>query len=179
MTEWPSILAEHGAKVWQTVYRLLDHHADALDCYQETCLAAWRFAERASVADWRSFLVSVATRKAMDRLRQRYRERNRIVAIESLCEPSSEVECPIRYARARELMERVREALAELPDKQAQVFWLSCIEGLSHKQISDQIQVPPGEVRVLLHRARARLSAMLDQSVSKGEDDEPKSADQG
>src|SRR5713226_2297346 len=68
MTDWPLILAEHGPTVWRTVYRLLDHHADALDCYQETFLAAWRFAERAPVADWPSFLTSLATRRAMDRL---------------------------------------------------------------------------------------------------------------
>src|SRR4051794_3819859 len=179
MTDWPLILAEHGATVWRTVYRLLDHHADALDCYQETFLAAWRFAEREPVADWRSFLVSLATRRAIDRLRQRYRDRVRVVAIDSLREPSSEAECPVRHASAKELMDRVREGIAELPDKQARVFWLCCVEGLSHQQISDRIEIPPGEVRVLLHRARTRLGAMLGRSAGrKGEDNERKSAAQ-
>src|SRR5947209_3805973 len=102
MTDWPLILAEHGATVWRTVYRLLDHHADALDCYQETFLDAWRFAGREPVADWRSFLVSLATRRATDRLRQRYRDRVRVVAIDGLCEPGSEAECPVRHASATE-----------------------------------------------------------------------------
>jgi RNA polymerase sigma-70 factor (ECF subfamily) len=179
MTDWAFILAEHGATVWRTVYRLLDHHADALDCYQETFLAAWRFAEREPVADWRSFLVSLGTRRAMDRLRQRYRDRARVIALDSLGEPSSEAECPVRHASAKELMVSVRQGIAELPDKQAQVFWLSCVEGLSHQQISDRLEIPPGEVRVLLHRARTQLSAMLDRDArSKGEDNERKSAAQ-
>jgi len=179
MTDWSFILAEHGATVWRTVYRLLDHHADALDCYQETFLAAWRFAEREPVADWRSFLVSLATRRAMDRLRQRYRDRVRVIALDRLGEPTSEAECPVRHASAKELMDRVREGMAELPDKQAQVFWLSCVEGLSHQQISDRIEIPPGEVRVLLHRARTQLGAMLDRGArSKGEDNERESAAQ-
>src|SRR5260370_10738317 len=173
MTDWQLILAEHGATVWRTIYRLFDHHADALDCYQETFLAAWRFAEREPVADWPSFLISLATRRAMDRLRQRYRDRARVIAIDSVREPSSEAECPVRHACARELMHRVREGIAELHDKQAQVFWLSCVEGLSHQQISDRIEVPPGEVRVLLHRARTQLRAFLDCCPgSKGEDHE-------
>jgi RNA polymerase sigma factor (sigma-70 family) len=177
MTDWSFILAEHGATVWRTLYRLLDHHADALDSYQETFLAAWRFAEREPVSDWASFLISLATRRAMDRLRQRYRERARVIALDSLNEATSDAECPVRHASARELMDRVREGLAELPDKQAQVFWLSCVEGLSHQQISDRIEIPPGEVRVLLHRARTRLSAMLDRGArSKGEDNDRKSA---
>jgi RNA polymerase sigma-70 factor (ECF subfamily) len=59
-------------------------------------------------------------------------------------------------------MERVREGMAELPEKQAEVFWLSCLEGISHQQIADLLRVPPGEVRVLLHRARTRLSSLLN-----------------
>jgi RNA polymerase sigma-70 factor (ECF subfamily) len=179
MTDWPSILAEHGATVWRTVYRLLDHHADALDCYQETFLSAWRFAEREPVSDWTSFLISLATRRAMDRLRQRYRDRNRVIALDSLGERSSEAECPVQHASAMELMDRVREGIAELPDKQARVFWLSCVEGLSHQQISDRIEIPPGEARVLLYRARTQLRAMLDRGArSEGEDHERKSAAQ-
>jgi hypothetical protein len=34
--------------------------------------AAWRYAEGRPVADWASFLTSLATRRAMDRLRKRY-----------------------------------------------------------------------------------------------------------
>jgi RNA polymerase sigma-70 factor (ECF subfamily) len=109
----------------------------------------------------------------MDRLRQRYRDRGRVIAIDSLREPSSEAECPVQHASAKELMDRVREGMVELPDKQAQVFWLSCVEGLSHEQISDRIEIPAGEVRVLLHRARTKLSAVLDRgATSKGEDHE-------
>jgi RNA polymerase sigma-70 factor (ECF subfamily) len=176
MTDWAFVLAEHGPAVWRTVYRLLDHHADALDCYQETFLAAWRFAERQPVADWTAFLTSLATRRAMDGLRQRYRNRTHVIAMDGVPEPSSDAESPLRHASAKELMDRVREGIAELPDKQAQVFWLSCVEGLSHQQISERIEIPPGEVRVLLHRARTQLGAMLDRGArSKGEDNERKS----
>src|SRR5262245_44487940 len=164
MTDWPSILAAHGPTVWRTVYRLVGHHADALDCYQETFLAAWRFAERQPVADWVSFLTSLATRRAMDRLRQRYRDRTRLIAIDSVRDSASEAESPLRHASADELLERMRASMAELPDKQAEVFWLSCVEGLSHQQISCRMEIPPGEVRVLMHRARTRLRAILDRN---------------
>jgi RNA polymerase sigma-70 factor (ECF subfamily) len=96
-------------------------------------------------------------------------------AIGSVREPSSEAESPLGHASAKELMDRVRQGMAELPDKQAQVFWLSCVEGLSHQQVSDRMEVPPGEVRVLLHRARAHLRAVLDRGTpAKGEDHERK-----
>jgi RNA polymerase sigma-70 factor (ECF subfamily) len=173
MTDWPSIVAEHGPAVWRTVYRLLGHDADARDCYQETFLAAWRFVERQPVADWAAFLRTLATRRATDRLRLRYRDRVRVTAIDGLPEPTCEAESPLRHAQARELMDRVREAMAGLPDKQAEVFWLSCVEGLSHQQISERMEIPPGEVRVLLHRGRRHLRAVLDRSTpTRGQDHE-------
>jgi RNA polymerase sigma factor (sigma-70 family) len=161
MVNWGAILAKHGSTVWRTVYRVLDHHDDALDCYQETFLAAFRFAQSQTIDDWSAFLVSLATRRAMDSLRQRYRSGRRLIPIEIVPEPASEVDGPLQHARANELMERVREGMAELPEKQAEVFWLSCLEGLSHQQIADLMQIPLGEVRVLLHRARTRLDAVL------------------
>jgi RNA polymerase sigma-70 factor (ECF subfamily) len=162
MIDWGAILAEHGLTVWRTIYRLLDHHHDALDCYQETFLGAFRFAHCQKIEDWSSFLLSLATRRALDRLRQRYRSRGHSIPIDTVPEPCNEVDGPMKQACANELMERVREGMAELPDKQAEVFWLSCLEGLSHQQIADCMEVPPGEVRVLLHRARTRLRAVLN-----------------
>lgn len=177
MTNWPSILTEHGPAVWRTVYRLLGCHADALDCYQETFLDAWRFVQGEPVADWSSFLTTLATRRAVDRLRRRCRDRARVVPLDGLQEPGGEAECPVQHASANELMDRVREGLAELPEKQAQVFWLRCVEGLSHQQISERLSVPTGEVRVLLHRARARLGALLGRGAAGGgEDHGPASA---
>jgi RNA polymerase sigma-70 factor (ECF subfamily) len=162
MHDWQSILAEHGPTVWRTVYRLLHHHADALDCYQETFLGAWQFAQQRHVDDWPAFLVCLGTRRALNRLRNRRRTQDRLQPIQSAPEPATEAESPVGQASANELLERVRRGMAELPDKQGEVFWLNCIEGLSHQQISDRMNVPPGGVRVLLHRARERLRAVLD-----------------
>ncbi|HEV3024089.1 MAG TPA: RNA polymerase sigma factor, partial [Pirellulales bacterium] len=119
MIDWASILAEHGTRVWRTVYRLLGHDADALDCYQETFLAAIRVPEPEDIDNWSSFLVSLATRRAMDRLRQRYRSRRGHVSIDAVPEPAVEADDPLQRAQANELMDRVRRGMAELPEKQA------------------------------------------------------------
>src|SRR5262245_34229816 len=132
MIDWGAVLSEHGSTVWRTVYRLLGHHHDANDCYQETFLAAFRFAQSQRIQDWTAFLVSMATRRAMDRLRHRYRSRSQSISLDAVRDPASATDDPIQQARATELMERLREGMAELPDKQAEVFWLSCLEGLSH-----------------------------------------------
>jgi RNA polymerase sigma factor (sigma-70 family) len=159
--DWRAILAEHGSKVWHTVYRLLNHREDALDCYQDTLLAALHVAEREVIQDWGALLTSLATRRAIDRLRQRIRQRGRTTALENVSEPTTDAHCPVELAAAADLMERVRQGIAELPDKQADVFWLCGIEGLSHRQVGLQMEISELESRVLLHRARTALSAML------------------
>src|SRR5262245_35128872 len=105
MLDWGAILAEHGERVWRTVYRLLEHHADALDCYQETFLAALRLVDRQEVADWPSLLVSLATRRAMNRLRQRYRFHGQAISIDHAPEPSSGGDGPVEEAEANELLD--------------------------------------------------------------------------
>jgi RNA polymerase sigma-70 factor (ECF subfamily) len=69
---------------------------------------------------------------------------------------------PLKRVMAAETLDQIRVELANLPGKQAEVFWLSHVEELTHQEISDSMAIPPGEVRVLLHRARSRLRDLLE-----------------
>ena len=157
MVDWSEILAKHGPQVWRTTYRILRHHADAYDCYQETFLAVWQLTRIRRITEWGPLLTCLATRKAIDRLRQRGRVAARTESLESVPEPIGEFADPLQAARFEELIDHLRFGIAELPEKQAEVAWLSCVEELSHQEIAIQLEIPTGEVRVLLHRARARL----------------------
>jgi RNA polymerase sigma-70 factor, ECF subfamily len=161
MVDWSVILEEHGPAVWRTVYRLVGQQADALDCYQETFLAAYQSAARRPVNHWPSFLVSLATRRAVDHLRRKGRSRSRFAPLDGVPEPLSERDSPVEHAQGAERLNQIRAMLAGLPEKQAEVFWLSGVEEMSHRDISLQMDISPEQVRVLLHRARTRLRAAL------------------
>ena len=166
MVDWDAIVATYGPAVWRTAYRLLHRHEDALDCCQETFLAAYRAAGRAPIGDWTSFLTTIATRQAIDRLRQRVRLRGRSLPLDGVPEPVDSCSSPIVQAQWTERLEQVRRLLAEMPAKQAEVFWLSSVEEVPHSEIRRQMGITQVEVRVLLHRARARLRAALNASSS-------------
>ncbi len=168
MTDWQAIVDEHGANLWRTVFRLLNHHHDALDCCQEVLLDAYRYALKRSVADWGALLTCFGTRRAIDRIRQRTRDGRATVPLDNVPEPSSGYDDPVRQAEASEVMQRLRELLTELPDKQAEAFWLACIEGLSHDEIGRELSISQNESRVLVHRARSRLEEMLDTTQTAG-----------
>jgi RNA polymerase sigma-70 factor (ECF subfamily) len=68
---------------------------------------------------------------------------------------------PADEAQASELAERLRTALAELPAEQAEIFCLSCINGLSYREIGERLRLSTNAVGVQLHRARGRLRELL------------------
>jgi RNA polymerase sigma-70 factor, ECF subfamily len=159
--DWASILAENGPLVWRTAYRVLNNSADAQDCFQDTFPSAWQFARDRRVTAWAPFLTWLATHKAIDRLRQRVRQKARTEELEVAQEAIARPHDPLQSLRLSEALDCLRTALANLPAKQAEVVWLHGVEGLTYQQISEQLGVSRGEVRVLLHRARAQLRDRL------------------
>jgi RNA polymerase sigma-70 factor, ECF subfamily len=160
VTDWKTIVEEHGALVWATAYRLVGNCEDAADCFQETFMEAVKMSRKEPVRDWSALLRHLATVRAIDLLRVRYRHRSRIDSYagdEAVCRHAT----PVEEAEAGELAERLRAALPYLSEDQAAVFCLSCLEDLSYQQIGERLGVTANSVGVLLHRARQRLKGLL------------------
>jgi len=64
-----------------------------------------------------------------------------------------------------ELVERVRAAIVRLPEAQQQVVTLRDVEGLSAAEVCRILDLTEGNQRVLLHRGRARVRAILEREV--------------
>jgi len=120
--DWPTILRTHGDAVWRTVYRMVGNAEAARDCYQETLLAALQTARKQRVENWGGLLQTLATRRALDCLRQRYLGRTRLHLADDLDDVVEPIEpVPARLEKT-ELCERVRHLLSNLPPRQAQAF---------------------------------------------------------
>jgi RNA polymerase sigma-70 factor (ECF subfamily) len=68
---------------------------------------------------------------------------------------------PSRQAMLREEMERIERAFESLPEEYREVITLAHIVGLSRSEIAAQMGKSEGNVRVLLHRALAKVSSLL------------------
>jgi RNA polymerase sigma-70 factor (ECF subfamily) len=66
---------------------------------------------------------------------------------------------------AEHLAARVHELLPCLPDTQRQVVVLRDVEGLSATEVGSLLGIADGNQRVLLHRGRARLRALLSDEM--------------
>jgi RNA polymerase sigma factor (sigma-70 family) len=128
-----------------------------------------------TVANWGSLLANIATRRAMDRLRKRYRERMAFAAAE--VEPVGESP-PDGRLLGDELRQRIRETLARLPEKQAEAFWLRHVEDFATEDVARHLNVRPSHVRVLVHRAvqqlRTALTPIYGLEVTQGEGNDRK-----
>jgi RNA polymerase sigma-70 factor (ECF subfamily) len=160
MPDWHEIIERDGEAVWRTAYRLLGNRADADECFQEAFLDALEVARREPVEHWGALLRRLASARAVDRLRRRYRRGDHQPAADWDALPGPAPR-PDQVLEDAELAERLRRALACLPAKQAQVFVLHCLEEWSYQETARRLAISVDSVGVLLHRARKRLRQLL------------------
>ena len=161
MTDWSQIVQQHGPIVWRTACRLLTNEADAHDCFQLTFIAALQLERNEVIRNWPALLKRLAAARALECLRQRRRESNRRVTLVESSLTDRKGVGPVQAAEASELAARLRQALAELDSRQAEVFCLACLDGLSYQEIADLLGLTLNHVGVLLNRARAALRERL------------------
>jgi RNA polymerase sigma-70 factor, ECF subfamily len=77
-------------------------------------------------------------------------------------------EDPERRLASLEARERLRAAIAALPERQRAVLTLRDVEGLDAEEVADLLDLSPGNQRVLLHRARSKVRAALEDYFDEG-----------
>jgi RNA polymerase sigma-70 factor (ECF subfamily) len=142
---------------FDTAWRLLGHVADAEDAFQDAMLDAVQLHSRQAIDNWGGLLRRLVTRRAIDRLRTRRRTRRSTVI-----EPEVAITVPPDAAMLeRELANRLRAAIADLPDREATVFSLRHFAELTNPQIAQALDITSDAVAVALHKARAKLKQSL------------------
>jgi RNA polymerase sigma-70 factor (ECF subfamily) len=176
MIDWDGILRDEGPAIWRTLWRLLGNRVDVDECFQETFLTALQYSRGGgeTIRHWSAFLQRVATTRAMDQLRKRYRlRRDQTVDEDDTADVHDAISArpgPVELAVASELSDQLRAALARLPEQQAETFALHALSGWSYDEIGRQLRMSSSNVGVTIHRARQRLRELLgDAAVSKAQ----------
>ncbi|MFT3882969.1 MAG: RNA polymerase sigma factor [Gemmatales bacterium] len=161
MTDWSLLVKQHGPLVWQTVYRLLNHDADAADCFQKVFLSAIQLEKKEAIQHWPALLKRLATTRALDQLRNRYRRQQRLQPLDASPTVDVRLHDPSEYAFAGELADELRQALSELEPIAAEIFYLASFEGWSYEEIAGQWGMTSNHVGVLISRTKAALRKKL------------------
>jgi RNA polymerase sigma-70 factor (ECF subfamily) len=146
------LYARHGQAMMVLAFRLTGSRADAEDILHDVFLglpeALQRYEERGSLESW---LKRVTARLALTRLRSR--DRRREVALDDR----------LQAAATDQLddLSVVQHAIDALPDALRTVFVLREVEGYTHAEIAELLDITPNASEVRMHRAIKSLRRTL------------------
>jgi RNA polymerase sigma-70 factor (ECF subfamily) len=147
-TAFEELFLRHYAAVYRVLYGVVGNAQEAEDLAQETFAALYRqpppLDGSGALGAW---LYRVAVNRAYNALRSNQRLQRRLERVE----PGEQSDLQDEYLR-REERERVRAALARLPERTAKLLLLR-YAGLAYGEIATALQVAPGSVGTLLVRA--------------------------
>ena len=156
------LLAAYGPAVLGLCWRVIGDRSLAEEATQETFLQVWRKAgeydlARASIRTW---IMTIAHRRAVDAVRREQTQRRRAVSADLLAEPDVADEV-IAKDWAREQRQAIRSAIETIPPEQRQVLTLMYFAGMSQSAIADHLNVPLGTVKSRTRLGMQHLRSLL------------------
>jgi len=138
--------------------RMLADQAEAEDVAQEAMMKLWKIA-----ADWRqgeaqvsTWLYRVVANLCTDRLRKR-----RGVSLDQIAEPTDPQMSATAQMQETSRLTALANALAQLPDRQAQAVSLRHLEGLTNPEIAQIMDISVRSVESLTARGKKALADIL------------------
>lgn len=156
--------------------------ASAEDVAQETWIAMLRGVDRfEGRSSFKTWLISIAVNRA----RTTGSREHRVLAVDPSVEGSVAAnrfeqggawrEPPIPFTDAidsaianERIVTYVHEAIALLPEPHQAVVTLRDVEGLSTVEVAGLLDLSEANVRVILHRGRARIRAEVESRMTRG-----------
>ena len=153
-------------RIWRICWHYTGNREAAEDCGQEAMLNIWRSLEnyRGDCA-LESWVYRIAANCCMDFLRKKNRDRS--VSVEPLREQGFDPADPApgteEQAAAADERERLREAIALLPEDQREALVMTQLEKVPYEEAARMLGVSEGTVKSRVNRAKARLKEILSE----------------
>lgn len=167
------LFSKYREAVYAVAWKVLGDREEALDVVQDAFLRAWRgAADFRAESGFYAWLRRIALNLAIDRVRARRGENSPLeeetLAAERHAPGAARLaeEDPAGRAAGSELGEALERELAELGPEHRTVLVLHAAEGLSYKEIAEEMNCPIGTVMSRLHYARRLLAGKLRRFLS-------------
>ena len=169
------LLNKHRASVVRFVYRMIRDQAASEELGQEVFLRIYR--SRSSyepAARFTTWMFRIANHLSLNWLRDGKNERTRKVPLDAREEggpvrefPDSGISVEARMIREVRL-EEIRQAIAQLPEKQRAAVLMHKYEEMEYSQIAEALGCSESAVKSLLFRAYESLRARLAHMTAVG-----------
>ena len=153
-------LAEALPRLRRYAIALVGDVSTADDLLQDCMERAWR--NQAAITDERAifpWLRAILHNLNIDRIRLRRRRPNEAETLDAIAETLAGSTAGDGPARSMDVV----RAMNRLSFEHRQILLLVGVEGLSYREIADELSIPAGTVMSRLARARDRLRALLEE----------------
>lgn len=151
-----------ASRVLGLIRRVLVDHAQSEEVAQEVFLEIWQTAPRfdSTKGAAMTWIMTMAHRRAIDRIRssQSGRDRDVAIGIRDLGTPYDEVAEAVETSVEHE---RVQVAMAQLSDLQREAVSLTYYGGLTQTEVAETLSVPLGTVKTRIRDGMLRLRTEL------------------
>ena len=166
-----SLYDRFSRPAFSMVLRVVRSTAEAEEILQE---AFWQVWERApsyqpALGSPFSWIITIARRKAIDRLRANSRHLQRIADAQAMTnDDDSAPPMAFENIAAGEEAWAVRAALAKLAPAERRVIELAFFDGLTHVEIAGALKQPVGTVKARIRRGLLKLQSSLGRRRKGG-----------
>jgi RNA polymerase sigma-70 factor (ECF subfamily) len=157
---WEQIIARYKRKVFGIAYKFTGRFEEAEDLTQEVFFKVYKALQSyKKEQDFSWWLVSISRNACIDYYRSVKRERKILSGdVTDLKNFKFQGLTPQGNIEAAERSRSLRRSLGELPEDLRHVLILRDLQGLSYKEIADQLNLAEGTVKSRIHRGRAELA---------------------
>jgi RNA polymerase sigma-70 factor, ECF subfamily len=166
------LVERHSRSAFKLAFRLTGNEQDADEVVQESLIKAYRqlhrFESRATFSTW---LYRITANCAVDLLRSRPRGHEPLEGLTVNGEPVADMSAVANTPAADRLVfsgqvqQGVRDALAQLSDRERMAFLLRHVEGRSIEEISQQLKLKTNATKHSIFRAVRKMRVALEPFV--------------
>lgn len=138
--------------VYRIVYGVLRNQKDAEDAAQEVFLKIYTSLPNYKNQGFKTWISRIAVNHCIDMKRKAYRKREEIT--DEIPKRASERDSTERKVIERELKERIRKKIGDLPDNYRDVVYGYYIQGKTFEELAEEERVKKKTIEVRLYRAR-------------------------
>jgi len=166
-----TLVVRHQRKVYAVALGIVKDRDQAWDVSQEAFVRAHQhLAEFQGDASFSTWVLRITTHVAIDSVRrERSAQKDDVDEVretdlqgggEGILATSLGTN-PHENALRREMMEKIQEALAQLPEKHRTILVLREVEGLSYEELAERLDIHKGTVMSRLFHARKKMQVLL------------------
>ncbi len=160
---YSELVKRYRERIYRTIYRYTRNHNDTDDLAQETFLQAFRaikrFRQKSGFYTW---IFRIAVNRSLNFLKKARLEKGKAGCEEKMENvAAARAHSPESVSAAKELGERLSEAVDSLPLAFRSSFILVVFQGMTHGQAARILRCSENTVSWRLHKARKILQAKL------------------